>query len=165
MKLLSKKTNLIVQQKKQQRIKFVTLCTLISLTALTFIVFNFKVNIVFFYSPSELSSAKIKDHQIIRVGGLVKEGSIKSNGNNLEFIITDLKADLTIKYSGIKPDLFREKQGTIAKGIWNQTGNIFISSELLTKHDEKYMPPEVMKAIERNGEYKKSHNSQKLSVN
>jgi len=157
MKPLSKKTNQISQKKKRQRIKFITICTLISLAALTFIVFNFKDNIVFFYSPSELSSVKIKDQQIVRVGGLVKEGSIKSNGNNLEFVITDLKADLTIKYSGIKPDLFREKQGTVAKGVWNQGANIFIASELLTKHDEKYMPPEVKKAIEKNSEYKKNH--------
>jgi cytochrome c-type biogenesis protein CcmE len=140
-----KKTN----HKKQQRIKFIVAAALISLSALTFIIFNFKDNIVFFYSPSELANAKIKNQQIIRVGGLVKEGSIVINGNNLEFVITDFKADLKIKYSGLKPDLFREKQGTVAKGIWNKN-NIFIAQELLTKHDEKYMPPEIKKAVEKN---------------
>lgn len=153
MKHLFKKNN----PKKQQRIKFIVISTLISLAALAFIIFNFKDNIVFFYSPSELVSAKIKEQQIIRVGGLVKDGSIVMNGNNLQFIITDFKSDLTIKYSGIKPDLFRERQGTIAKGIWDQTNNIFIASELLTKHDEKYMPLEVAKAIKNNAAYQNSH--------
>ncbi len=153
MKLPFKKTN----QRKRQRIKFIIVASFISLAALAFIIFNFKNNIVFFYSPSELQNVKIKDRQIIRVGGLVKEGSIAIDGNNLQFIITDLKADLTIKYSGIKPNLFREKQGTIAKGIWNKTNNIFIASELLTKHDENYMPPEIKKAIEKNKEYQKIH--------
>ncbi len=153
MKLLSKKTN----PKKRQRIKFITICTLLSLSALAFIVLNFKDNIVFFYSPSELSSVKIKEQQIIRVGGLIKEGSITTKGSDIKFVITDFKADLTIKYSGIKPDLFREKQGTVAKGVWNQNDNVFIANELLTKHDEKYMPQEVKKAVEKNKEYQKSH--------
>jgi cytochrome c-type biogenesis protein CcmE len=153
MKLLSKKTN----QKKLQRIKFIAVCSAISLAAIAFIIFNFKNNIVFFYSPSELQNVKIKDEQIIRVGGLIKEGSVVTKGGDIEFVITDFKADLTIKYSGIKPDLFREKQGTVAKGFWNQPNNIFIASELLTKHDEEYMPQEVKKVIEKNKEYKKSH--------
>jgi cytochrome c-type biogenesis protein CcmE len=154
MKLLSKKNN----HKKQQRIKFITISALVSLAALAFIIFNFKNNIVFFYSPSELQNVKIKDGQIIRVGGLVKDGSIAQQANNLQFTITDLKDDLIIKYSGIKPDLFRAKQGMIAKGIWDQANNVFIASELLTKHDEKYMPPEIKKAVEKNAEYQKSHN-------
>ena len=146
--------------KKQQRIKFIIISTLISLAALTFIIFNFKDNIVFFYSPSELTNVKIKEQQIIRVGGLVKDGSIVMGGNNLQFVITDFKSDLTIKYSGIKPDLFRAKQGTIAKGIWDQTNNVFIASELLTKHDEKYMPPEVAKAMKNNSAYQNNHPNQ-----
>ncbi len=155
MKLPSKKTN----HKKHQRIKFIAISALISLAALAFIIFNFKNNIVFFYSPSELQDVKIKDGQIIRVGGLVKEGSIIQQANNLQFVITDLKGDLSIKYSGIKPDLFRAKQGTIAKGVWDKADNVFIASELLTKHDEKYMPPEVKKAVEKNSEYQKSHSA------
>ena len=143
--------------KKQQRIKFIAISAFISLAALAFIIFNFKDNIIFFYSPSEIGGAKIKEQQIIRVGGLVKDEGIVIDGNNLQFVITDFKSDLTIKYSGIKPDLFRAKQGTIAKGIWDQTNNVFIASELLTKHDEKYMPPEVKKVIEKNSEYQKNH--------
>ena len=161
MKFLSKKSNPKINLKKRQRIKFIVVLSLISLTALTFIILNFRDNIIFFYSPSELSSLTISDQKIIRVGGLIKDGSIKYTANNLEFVITDFKADLKIKYSGIKPDLFREGQGMVAKGLWKNGGDkkheVFIASEVLTKHDEKYMPPEVAKAIGKNIQYQKSH--------
>ena len=139
-------------KKKWQRIRFIGVCATISLAALLFIIFNFRDNIVFFYSPSELPNVtqKIANKKIIRVGGLVKDGSILISGNNLQFVITDLKSDLIITYAGIKPDLFREKQGVVAKGFFDEEKNIFIASELLSKHDEKYMPPEVKKAIDRN---------------
>ena len=148
MSLSSKKTN----NKKQQRIKFVVISATISLIALVFIVSNFRDNIVFFYSPSELQSHHI-DGKIIRVGGLVKSGSIIASGSDLQFAITDFKSDLTIKYSGITPNLFRENQGVVAKGIWYQKNDVFIADELLSKHDEKYMPPEVKKAIDKNKNY------------
>ena len=152
MKLFSKKSQL-----KRKRIKFIAAAALISLVAMLFIISNFRDNIVFFYSPSELSTLKIPEQKIIRVGGLVREGSIKNSGINLEFVITDYKADLEIHYSGIKPDLFREKQGMVAKGVWDQKNNIFIASEILTKHDEKYMPPEVAKAMKKNSAYQAEH--------
>ncbi|MFT7087981.1 MAG: cytochrome c-type biogenesis protein CcmE [Rickettsiales bacterium] len=138
--------------KKRQRIKFILLLSLISLFALIFIVTNFRSNIVFFYSPSELFSSNALNQKIIRVGGLVKEGSVEYSAGKLEFIITDYKDELKISYLGIKPDLFREKQGMIAKGTWNNQENIFIASELLAKHDEQYMPPEVAKAMKRSSE-------------
>lgn len=153
MKNSSKKLN----PKKKQRIKFILISSLISLGALFFIVSNFKENIVFFYSPSELRTVNISENKIIRVGGLVKENSIKSSGNRIEFIITDFKDDLKIEYSGIKPDLFREKQGVVAKGIFDSKNNIFVANELLAKHDEKYMPPEVSKAIKKNINYQENH--------
>ena len=137
----------IKNHKKQQRIKFIIISASISLIALTFIVFNFRDNIIFFYSPSEIYNNKIIEKRIIRVGGLVKKGTIIADGGNLQFIMTDLKTDLIIKYFGIKPNLFRENQGMVAKGYWNQKNNIFIATELLSKHDEKYMPPEVKRII------------------
>ncbi len=152
MKLLSKKSQL-----KRNRIKFIAAAALISIVALAFIISNFRDNIVFFYSPAELSSLKIPEQKIIRVGGLVKENSVRDEANNLEFVITDYKADLEIHYSGIKPDLFREKQGMVAKGVWDQKNNVFIASEILTKHDEKYMPPEVAKAMKKNAAYQDRH--------
>ncbi|MFT6333200.1 MAG: cytochrome c-type biogenesis protein CcmE [Lentimonas sp.] len=136
--------------RKKQRIKFIGISALISITALIFIITNFKENIVFFYSPSEIQEIEISAKKTIRVGGLVKEGSVKYSAGNLEFVITDLKSELKIQYSGIKPNLFRETQGMVAKGSLNKEKNIFIASELLAKHDENYMPPEVKKAIEKN---------------
>ena len=120
------------------------------MAALIFIIVNFKNNLVFFYSPSELKTAKISANQIIRIGGMIEDGSIKNLPDSvLEFNITDFEETIKISFKGIKPDLFREGQGTVAKGTWNKENNIFIASELLTKHDEKYMPPEVAKSLKK----------------
>jgi cytochrome c-type biogenesis protein CcmE len=111
---------------------------------------NFKDNIVFFYSPSELTEAQIfkKNSHQIRVGGLVKAKSVKKiNALTTEFIITDLQKELKIQYVGMLPDLFKEKQGVVAKGKFDIKKNEFFSRELLVKHDEKYMPPEVAKSL------------------
>ena len=103
---------------------------------------NLNDNIVFFYPPSELDKIK-SNAEKVRVGGLVKEGSIEtaSNGKVL-FIITDHIAELQIEYHGILPALFREKQGIIAEGIL-LSKNLFKASKLLAKHDENYRPPEL----------------------
>lgn len=133
---------------KQKRIIFITSAFIISLLALTFIIINFRDNIVFFYSPTELKNLKISDKKIIRVGGLVKINSIKYIGNStIRFTITDLQEDLVIEYNGLKPDLFREGQGAVAKGFFDSQKKVFIASELLAKHDEKYMPPEVARSL------------------
>ncbi len=134
---------------KKKRLIFVGSILAISILALVFIIKNFRENIVFFYSPKELEKVlpKIKNRQI-RVGGLVEKGSVKKiDALNSEFVITDLTKNLKIKYHGILPDLFREGQGIVAKGEFNAEKWEFYSSELLVKHDEKYMPPEVAKAI------------------
>jgi len=141
---MRKKTN------KKQRIIFVASIFSISIAALIFIIVNFKNNLVFFYSPSELKVAKISANQIIRIGGMIEEGSVKNLSDSiLEFSITDYQETIKIRFKGIKPDLFREGQGTVAKGIWDKETNIFIAGELLTKHDEKYMPPEVAKSLKK----------------
>ena len=134
--------------KKRKRIIFVSLAFLISIISLILIIVNFKNNIVFFYSPSELLTLENIPKKIIRVGGLVKDHSIKKDEENvLTFTITDLEKDLQISFKGITPDLFKEGQGVVAKGKFDVKNNIFIASELLAKHDEKYMPPEVKKSL------------------
>ena len=135
---------------KQHRLFFVTGVFLMSLFSLWFIINNFQQNLLFFYAPTEFWQAhntqQLKPQKIIRVGGLVKLNSVvKLDSLNTKFIITDNLEELIISYKGILPDLFKEKQGVIAKGIFNT--NIFIASELLVKHDEKYMPPEVAKTL------------------
>jgi cytochrome c-type biogenesis protein CcmE len=141
----------VKNQRKKKRMIFVVSALAISLAALAFVIINFRDNIVFFYSPSELENPQIlkKIHnRQIRIGGLVKENSVKKiNSLTTEFIVTDLKKELRVEYVGILPDLFRERQGVVAKGQFDEQKNQFYSRELLIKHDEKYMPPEVKKAL------------------
>ena len=138
---------------KKKRLIFLATVFAISAIALIFVIINFRQQIVFFYSPSELyaldSLSKINGKQI-RVGGLVVEKSVKKiDALITEFSITDLKDELKITYSGLVPDLFREKQGVVAKGKFDVEKNEFIASELLVKHDEKYMPPEVARGLKK----------------
>jgi cytochrome c-type biogenesis protein CcmE len=138
-------------QHKKKRMIFVGSTTILSILALIFVVKNFRDNIVFFYAPSELFKLEILQkikNQNIRVGGLVKENSVKKiDSLTTEFVVTDLVQELKIEYVGILPDLFREKQGVVAKGKFDISKNQFFSRELLVKHDEKYMPPEVAKSL------------------
>lgn len=126
---------------------------MISALALFFVITNFRDNMVFFYAPSELLKPEIlektQNHQI-RVGGLVAENSVKKiDALTTEFVITDLEQELKIQYVGILPDLFREKQGVVAKGKFDAEKDEFFSKELLVKHDEKYMPPEVARSLKK----------------
>ena len=128
---------------KQKRLIFVTAIFLISIISLIFILKNFQNNIVFFFSPSEIDKIR-SSISSVRVGGMIKKDSIKKiDALTTEFVITDYKNDLAINYRGILPDLFREEQGVVAKGKLNIAENKFYSNELLVKHDENYMPPEV----------------------
>ena len=103
-------------------------------------------NINLFYSPSDLQKAQINTQ--IRVGGMVRKDSIIRVENSLRvsFVITDFEKDLVVNYDGILPDLFSEEAGIVAKGKINEEG-IFVANEVLAKHDENYMPPEVAKTL------------------
>ena len=103
-------------------------------------------NIVFFYPPSEIS--KIKKNSKVRVGGIVKNGSItREEDNKIRFIITDYSEELEIIYQGILPALFREGQGIVAEGTL-QPARSFLAKKLLAKHDENYMPPQIKRYID-----------------
>lgn len=121
---------------------------------MVFVISNFRDSIVFFYSPSELKTSEIiakAANKKIRVGGLVLEGSVKRiDASNTQFVVTDLQEELLINYQGLLPDLFREGQGVVANGKFDVKKNEFFSSDLLVKHDEKYMPPEVAKSLKKN---------------
>ena len=103
-------------------------------------------NIVFFYTPSELLQKNLKQNEKIRLGGLVEENSVIRNDIKISFIVTDLKESIEVNYIGILPDLFREGQGVIVKGYLKK--NMFEATEVLAKHDENYMPPEIKKKLE-----------------
>jgi len=105
-------------------------------------------NINLFFSPSDMAQGKAPAHQRIRAGGMVREGSLvrASDSLTVRFIITDFAEDVEVEYTGILPDLFREGQGIVAQGKLNDAG-VFLADEVLAKHDEKYMPPEVTQAL------------------
>lgn len=98
-------------------------------------------NVNLYYTPSQISTAQVRQLSSFRLGGLVKKGSVQRAGNSLavQFILTDFHHEVTVRYTGILPALFREGQGIVAEGRW-QNG-FFVADQVLAKHDEKYMPP------------------------
>lgn len=107
-------------------------------------------NMQFFFSPTEVVENKAPQNTSFRLGGLVEEGSLKreDDGLTVHFMVTDNLESIPVTYKGILPDLFREGQGVVTQGRFNEAGN-FVASEVLAKHDEEYMPPEVADALEK----------------
>lgn len=112
-------------------------------------------NINLFYTPTQIANGEAPLDTRIRAGGMVKEGSLTRSEDSLlvRFVVTDFAKDVTIQYQGILPDLFREGQGIVALGKLNADG-VLIADEVLAKHDENYMPPEVGKALKDSGQYR-----------
>lgn len=110
----------------------------------------FKDNLVFFFSPSQVAAAEAPQGRAFRLGGLVEQGSVKreDDGLTVHFAVTDMAQKVNVTYKGILPDLFREGQGVVAQGKLTETGT-FMASEVLAKHDENYMPPEVADALKK----------------
>ena len=140
--------------KKQRRIQ-VILITFISLALATALIgYAMRDGINFFRSPSEVLQQPPNKNETFRIGGLVKDGSlVRDSGTVIYFIVTDGNKSVPVEYSGILPDLFAEGQGMIATG--NYIGGKFIASEILAKHDENYMPKEVLDTLKEQGLYKK----------
>ncbi len=121
----------------------------IGMTATLVLVLNaFQSNLLYFVSPSEVKAGEVPINKPFRVGGLVVEGSVKRPGSDIlvVFDVTDTVHSVRVQYSGILPDLFRDGQGVVVKGKLNSQG-MFEASEVLAKHDENYMPPEVADAL------------------
>ena len=106
-------------------------------------------NIVFFYTPSEISQSKLKSGRSLRLGGLVKDGSVEIEGMKSVFIVTDGTVDITVKYDNALPSLFREGQGVVTEG--QIENGVFIAQNVLAKHDENYMPAEVAEKLKEQG--------------
>ena len=105
-------------------------------------------NIALYVTPSEVAAGKAPKDQAFRIGGMVKDESVRRDGLTVHFVITDLVKDIPVAYTGILPDLFKEGKGAVIQGRMNANGE-FIASEVLAKHDENYMPPEAQHALEQ----------------
>lgn len=142
---------------KHKRLIFVFISCCVMAISATIILNVFRENLIYFYTPSMLKNALLKEEfdksRALRLGGLVEQGSITHKGNNtITFRVTDGESHLTVTYQGILPTLFREGQGVVLLGTLKENGSI-IASQILAKHDETYMPPEVARALKASGHW------------
>ena len=139
----------MLSKKVKSRIFFLIL-SLVSVAIFIFIVLrSLEENVVYFFSPTEIyNKTDISFDKKIRVGGLVKINSISKSKTSINFIITDLKNEIIVSYSGLVPNLFSEGKGVVAEGKLKDK-KFFVAEQILAKHDENYMPPEVKKALEK----------------
>jgi cytochrome c-type biogenesis protein CcmE len=133
---------------KQKRLALILggLCVLGVATALVLTAFN--QNLVFFFTPSQITAKEAPTGRTFRLGGMVEAGSVKREGINVSFRVTDTAQIVPVTYAGILPDLFKEGKGVVAQGTLGDDG-VFRAKEVLAKHDENYMPPEAATAVER----------------
>jgi len=113
-----------------------------------FVLNAFQSNLVFFFTPSQVDSGEAPKNRTFRIGGMVKEGSVKRDNLTVSFIVTDTAKEVPVTYTGILPDLFKEGKGVVAQGQIKDDGK-FTASEVLAKHDENYMPPEAQHAMDQ----------------
>jgi cytochrome c-type biogenesis protein CcmE len=140
---------MIFSKSSKIRLKFFFIIALVASIVFYFVYSNLQKNIVYFYSPQEIKNLSINPINKIRIGGLVKEGSLKKNKNTYSFVITDLKNEIFVEYTGLLPNLFIEGQSTVAEGVLKDK-KYFVASLILAKHDENYMPPEVANSLKKN---------------
>tara|TARA_B100001057_G_scaffold257888_1_gene258057 strand:+ start:252 stop:671 length:420 start_codon:yes stop_codon:yes gene_type:complete len=127
---------------------FFVLLILITLTLSVYLILkSLEENVVYFQSPSEIKLLAELEKKKIRVGGMVKNNSILIESNEVKFIVTDLKNEINVIYSGVLPNLFAEGKGVVAEGFLKDK-SLFLATKILAKHDENYMPPEVKAALE-----------------
>ena len=137
---------------KKRLIKFLLSLIVLSISILI-IVYNLRDNIVYFYSPSELQDLNTSDVRILRLGGLVSNGSIQSEPNGIHrFKINDGNEEISVKFEGILPNLFAEDKGVVVEGKYIHD-ELFIALKVLAKHDENYMPPEVIDSLKQTGNW------------
>ena len=143
----------MLSKKVKSRIVFLVFL-LLSATVIIFLILkSLEENVVYFFSPSEIyDKPNISLNEKIRIGGLVKEDSIIKDQTSIKFIITDLRKEIIVYYSGLVPNLFAEGKGVIAEGELKDK-KYFVADKILAKHDENYMPPEVSKALEKSNNW------------
>lgn len=136
--------------RRRQRLILVGLMICAAGAAVAFGLNAFRQNIMLFHSPSDVAGGVVEANRDFRIGGMVVEGSVERGGDdlNVRFALTDNAESVPVRFAGILPDLFREGQGIVAMGKLDADGT-FVASEVLAKHDENYMPPEVAEALEK----------------
>ena len=134
---------------KKVKLRALFLTVFITTVILTvYLIFkSLEENVLYFLSPSEIKSSNINLEKKMRIGGMVKENSIKIDNNIISFTITDYENEIEVSYSGLVPNLFQEKKGVVAEGFLKDR-NFFSATKILAKHDENYMPREVKEALE-----------------
>jgi cytochrome c-type biogenesis protein CcmE len=138
---------------RKQRLYIVIFIVFGASVAAALIFYALRENMNLFYSPTDIAAGKAPLHKRIRAGGMVREGSVQRMGDALQvtFVVTDYAHDVRVNYEGILPDLFAEGQGVVVTGVQEAEG-LFTASEVLAKHDEEYMPPEVSEALKQSGQ-------------
>ncbi len=149
---------------RQKRILIVILGLIAVGSATALITTALKSNITYYYTPTKVYNGEAPQNALFRVGGMVVEGSLKRDnvGTGVEFSVTDYTQVVTIRYEGILPDLFKEQQAAVAKGRLRPDG-VFIAEEVLAKHDESYMPPEVLESLKKGGQVPNDYDPTKYS--
>ena len=137
---------------KAKRLLVVVAITALLVIAVILVLGALRENIVFFYTPTDIATSGTKSGQPLRLGGLVKEGSVNIDGLQSVFTVTDGTADVTVRYDNALPSLFREGQGVVAEG--SMDNGKFIATNVLAKHDENYMPAEVAEKLKSTGVWK-----------
>ncbi len=143
---------------RKRRRLYTVLAGMAALSAAAFLVLSaFNDNLVFFYSPTDLKTKPVPVARQLRIGGLVEEHSVAraADGKTIAFRVTDGSNTVGVTYGGSLPDLFREGQGVVAEGMMQRDG-IFRASNVLAKHDENYMPPEVAEALKKSGHWQET---------
>jgi len=139
--------------RKQRRLTMILSAIAVLGVALGLVLFAMRDNIVFFYSPAEIVAKEVKPGTRLRLGGLVKEGSIERGADRfVSFTVVDTLSEVRVRYRGLLPDLFREGQGVVAEGTLEEGGS-FSADTVLARHDENYMPREVADSLKKQGHW------------
>jgi cytochrome c-type biogenesis protein CcmE len=136
--------------RKQQRLVLVIVALVLLGGASGLVLFALSDSVAFFVTPSDIAGGRVEPDRRFRLGGLVVDGSVERDDSVVRFRLTDQANEVVVRYQGILPDLFREGQGIVAQGSLDADGT-FVASEVLAKHDESYMPPEVAEALKQAG--------------
>jgi cytochrome c-type biogenesis protein CcmE len=145
--------------RKQRRLTLIGMAVGVLALALGLVLYAMRDAIVFFHAPADIAAKGVQPGTRFRLGGLVKEGSVRREGQRITFEVMDTETALPVRYEGILPDLFREGQGVVAEGVLESPG-LFRADTVLARHDETYMPREVADALKKQGHWQGEQKAQ-----